>query len=92
MFFCSEEVKNAEDLFLKYEKGNIMMRIDEMRQPTTWKCATVSSAELIELKKIRNIIRQGRIDSIEKDKIIFKDKRYCTENDHNTGTNEFLVP
>jgi len=70
----SEEVKNAEDLFLKYEKGNTMMRIDEMRQPTTWKCATVSSAELIELKKVRNIIRQGRIDSIEKDKIIFKDK------------------
>ena len=56
------------------------MRIDEKRQPTTWKCATVSSAELLELKKIRKIIRQGRVNSIEKDKIIFKDNRYCTQN------------
>ena len=52
------------------------MRIDETQDPKTWKCATVSEAELIELKKIKNIVRQGRIESIEKDKIVFTNKRY----------------
>ena len=51
------------------------MRIDENVEPKIWKCATVSSAELIELRKVKNIIRQGRIDSIEKDKIVFTNKR-----------------
>ena len=52
------------------------MRIDENVEPKIWKCATVSKAELMELRKIRNIVRKGRIESIEKDKIVFTNKRY----------------
>ena len=52
------------------------MRIDEKRIPTAFKCATVSTEELILLKKVKNIIRNGRIESLEKDKIVFKDKRF----------------
>ena len=52
------------------------MRIDEKRIPTAFKCATVSTDELILLKKVKNIIRSGRIESLEKDKIVFKDKRF----------------
>ena len=52
-----------------------MMRIDESRFPTAFKCATVSSNELKSLKKIRNIIRRGRIEAVERERIIFKDKR-----------------
>ena len=52
------------------------MRIDEKRIPTAFKCATVSTEELISLKKVKNIIRSGRIESLEKDKIVFKDKRF----------------
>ena len=52
------------------------MRIDEKRIPTAFKCATVSTEELISLKKVKNIIRRGRIESLEKDKIVFKDKRF----------------
>ena len=52
------------------------MRIDESRLPTAFKCATVSKDELPLLRKVKNIIRRGRIESLEKDKIIFKDKRY----------------
>ena len=47
------------------------MRIDEKRIPTAFKCATVSTDELILLKKVKNIIRNGRIESLEKDKIVF---------------------
>jgi len=51
------------------------MRIDESRLPTAFKCATVSKDELPLLRMVKNIIRRGRIESLEKDKIIFKDKR-----------------
>ena len=72
----SDEVKTPDDIFRQYEKANFMMRIDEKQNPKTWKCATVSSNELIQLRKIRNIVRKGRVESIEIDKIIFKDGRY----------------
>ena len=52
------------------------MRIDEKRIPTAFKCATVSTEELVLLKKVKNIIRSGRVESLEKDKIVFKDKRF----------------
>ena len=52
------------------------MRIDEKRFPTAFKCATVNKEELVLLKKIKNVIRHGRVESLEKDKIVFKDKRF----------------
>ena len=75
LLFYSDNVNSAEDLFLAFEKVNFCMRIDESRLPTAFKCATVSMDELPLLRKVKNIIRRGRIESLEKDKIIFKDKR-----------------
>ena len=75
--FNREDVKNIEDLFLQYEKEKFLMRIDKERIPTAFKCATVSEDEVVSLRKIKNIIRNGRIESLENDKIVFKDKRYC---------------
>ena len=72
---CSDNVNCVEDLFLSFEKVNFCMRIDESRLPTAFKCATVSKDELPLLRKVKNIIRRGRIESLEKDKMIFKDKR-----------------
>ena len=50
------------------------MRIDENKIPTAFKCATVSTEELILLKKVKNIIRSGRVESLEKDKIVFNNE------------------
>ena len=71
-----EGIKDVDDLFVQLEKDHILMRIDEKRRPTVYKCATVSSEELITLRKIKNIVRRGRIETIQKDRIIFKDKRF----------------
>ena len=74
--FNREDVNSTKDVFLIFEKNNFFMRIDERRLPTTFKCATVSKEELISLRKIKNIIRCGRVAALEKDKIVFKDKRF----------------
>ena len=63
-------------MFLNFEKIDYCTRIDEKRLPTAFKCATVSNEELVALRKIKNIIRNGRIECLEKDKIVFKDERF----------------
>ena len=75
IIFCSDSVKTTKDLFLRFEKEGFVMRIDEGIFPTAFKCATVSREELGSLRKIQNIVRKGRIASLEKDKIVFEDKR-----------------
>ena len=69
-------MKTIEDLFLQFEKTKMVMRLDERKLPTAFKCATVSSEELVLLKKVRNIVRQGRIEALEENRIVFKDKRF----------------
>ena len=69
-------MKNIKDIFLKLETFGFFSRIDEEVWPTAFKCATVSTAELHLLRKVKNVVRKGRIESLENDKIIFKNKRF----------------
>jgi len=69
-----DDVKSVKDIFLHYEKIGYFSRINEEVWPTAFKCATVSTDELHLLRKVKNIVRRGRIESLEHDKIIFKDK------------------
>ena len=70
-------MKSIKDVFLQYEKIGFFSRINEDVWPTAFKCATVSTDELHLLRKVKNIVRRGRIESLEHDKIIFKDKRFA---------------
>ena len=70
-------MKSIKDIFLQFEKIGFFSRINEEVWPTAFKCATVSTDELHLLRKVKNIVRRGRIESLEHDKIIFKDKRFA---------------
>ena len=70
-------MKSVKDIFLQYEKIGYFSRINEEVWPTAFKCATVSTDELHLLRKVKNIVRRGRIESLEHDKIVFKDKRFA---------------
>merc|ERR1719187_740013 len=61
------------ELILKMEEQEFFLRLDKTRWPTKFKCATVNMEELNKLKKIKNIVRQGRVSEILSDKIIFQD-------------------
>lgn len=56
--------KEAQDIFLSMEKTGGIMRLDKAILPKKWRCATVSPEELTQLKRIKNIIRKGRVDRI----------------------------
>jgi len=67
------QAENFKDLILKLEEREWMLRLDKARWPTKFKCATVNMEEFTKLKKIKNIVRQGRVSEILTDKIVFQD-------------------
>lgn len=65
--------ESIPDLFNRLESAGIFVRIDESVRPKMFHGATISEPELAELRRVRNIIRMGRIQRIEPDQIIFDD-------------------
>lgn len=58
------EAKSVEDLLHRVEKTGQLLRLDPSREPTMYRCATVTTAELTQLRGIENVIRLGRVKSI----------------------------
>ena len=80
-----EALTNAEsipDLFDRLEKGGSLLRIDENIKPTMYRCATISQLELEQLKRIKNVVRMGRVKRVEKYKIILEKGIAETTPDH----------
>ncbi|WP_439105877.1 NAD(P)-binding protein [Congregibacter sp.] len=63
------ESESVDDLFAKAEAAGLVMRIDESVAPTMFRCATVTRTELEKLRLIENVIRLGRVESIDKDSV-----------------------
>ncbi|MFK7937271.1 MAG: NAD(P)/FAD-dependent oxidoreductase, partial [Saprospiraceae bacterium] len=60
---------SIENMFDRLEESGVLVRIDQNVRPQMFHGATVSQAELTELRKIKNVVRLGRVKSIETDKI-----------------------
>ena len=61
---------SIDDMFDRLEKSGVLVRIDTTVKPKMFHGATISQLELAELRRIKNIVRKGRVSSIEKDKIV----------------------
>ncbi|MEL7030874.1 MAG: NAD(P)-binding protein [Pseudomonadota bacterium] len=64
--------ESIDDLFLRLESAGIFTRIDASLEPTMFHGATISDPELAELRRVKNVIRMGRIQRIETDQIVFE--------------------
>ncbi len=51
------------------------MRIDKNVRPKMYRGATISQLELEQLRRIKNVVRMGRVKRIEKDNIILEEER-----------------
>ncbi len=60
---------SIEDMFDRLEAANIFLRLDKHVRPSMFHGATVSPQELVELRKIKHIIRLGRVQEIESNEI-----------------------
>ena len=72
IFGAQAEATDINDIYKRWEDVGFMNRLDKNIWPTKMRSATVSSEEVKRLQTINNIIRMGRIDRIEDDKIVFQ--------------------
>jgi len=63
---------SVPDLFSRLEAAGQLVRIDPYVEPTVYRCATMSQAELRELRRIESIVRLGRILSIEPTRVVLE--------------------
>jgi hypothetical protein len=61
---------SIDDLFDRLEAGGLLLRIDTSVRPTMYRCSTVTRAELEQLRRITNVVRMGRVQRIEADRIV----------------------
>lgn len=68
-FEAITEATSVSDVFAGLEERGLLMRIDRTVEPTTYRCAVVSEAELAELRRIKDIVRLGHLRAIAAERI-----------------------
>ena len=63
---------SVPDLFRRLAAAGDLLRIDEGIVPTMYHCATVSRAELTELRRIKDVVRLGRLRTVEATKAVLE--------------------
>ncbi len=61
---------SRDDLFERLDATGQLLRLDKNVRPTMYRCATVSVAELEQLRQIENVVRMGHVQSITADEIV----------------------
>jgi hypothetical protein len=60
---------SVADLFERLTAAGQLLRVDEGETPTMFRAATVSAGELEQLRRIRRVVRLGRVRGIDRDAI-----------------------
>jgi len=71
-FEAIAKAESVDDLFDRLEKAGVLIRIETSVKPQMFHGATISQRELTELRRIRNIIRMGRVTALETGKVILE--------------------
>lgn len=62
--------ESIDDMFERLEAAGYFLRLDPAVRPTMFHGATVSEPELDELRRIRNVVRLGKVQMLEPDRIV----------------------
>lgn len=65
-----KQATSIDDLYLRLEAAGCLLRIDETVEPTMYRCAIVSRGELDQLRQIRNVVRMGRVQSVQPGQVV----------------------
>ena len=64
------DAASVEDLFCRLEDVGALLRIDPAVRPTMYRCATVTLAELEQLRRITDVVRMGHLLRVDADKMV----------------------
>lgn len=67
------EASSLSELFELLEDKGCLMRIDQSVEPTMYRCAILSQAELAELRRITDVVRMGRVQALDPGRVTLDD-------------------
>ncbi len=65
------QATSVDDVFARLEADGFFLRVDPQVAPTMCRGAILSEAELALLRQIEDVVRQGHVRRIERDRIVF---------------------
>jgi hypothetical protein len=72
-FEASAAATSIDDLFSRLEAAGSLLRLDPEVRPTMYRCATVTRAEVQQLRRIEGVVRRGRVSAIGSETISLDD-------------------
>ncbi len=60
---------SRDDLLARLEQCGRLIRLDPAVKPTMYRCATISQAELVQLRRIKDVVRLGRVKRLDPDQL-----------------------
>ena len=76
---AATQAEDVNDLFGPLEACGQLVRLDPAVEPTMYRCATVSQDELASLRRIKNVVRLGRVVHIAPDRIVLEEGSIPTD-------------
>ena len=70
------EATSVNDLLARLGASGSLLRFSEDVWPTMYRCATVSRAELEQVRKIENVVRMGRVQQISANEVLMDGGKY----------------
>lgn len=80
-FEAMAEADSVDDVFARLEADGYFMRVDRDVAPTMFRGAVVSEGELTLLRQIKNVVRLGRVERIDRNQIVLEGGRVPTSAD-----------
>jgi hypothetical protein len=70
---------SIDDLFARLEDADALLRLNPAIRPTMYRCATVTRAELGQLRRITDVVRMGHLLRIEAHKMVLDGGAVATD-------------
>ncbi len=71
-FEAIAQAESVDDLFVRLEQAGVLLRIDQTVKPRMFHGATISQLELEQLRRIKNVVRKGRVTHVQADQIVLE--------------------
>jgi hypothetical protein len=76
------ECSSVDEIYERLEAHGVVLRVDPSVVPTMMKGATLSTAELAQLRQVDRVVRLGHVERIERDAIVLERGTVPTSPEH----------
>jgi len=70
--------KTVSEFYERAQQAGLFHRLDSTIEPKQYKCATASAYELEQLRRVKNIVRLGRVVRLEREKVVLTEGTLAT--------------